>query len=474
MNKLSIRRLEYCLSDLITTAAGWLCFNIMRFYTLPDTSQYHLLSNFLKLSQILLGQLLMPVCMVLLYAVSGSYNRSNTLYKSRLDEVLNTFIVSFIGMLGIFFSVLINDNVPERVTNYELMFMLFICLFIPTATARLFITTRNAKHIRKGEYVMNALAIGAMPQDALKLKRIIDSEPNTGIKLIACVDIDNSAGCSNINGLPVHTDADIASLCKDLDVQALIVMPSMRGLAHTAKIINSLYALNINLFITPDLHSLMTSRPRVSSVTTEPLINITNARISPSTANLKRLGDIVVSAIALILLCPAFFFLSIAVKLDSKGPVFYRQRRIGYHKKPFDIIKFRTMVVNAEDNGPALTVDNDPRVTKIGRVLRKFRIDELPQFWNVLKGEMSLVGPRPEREFFIKQIVERHPAYSLIHQVRPGITSWGMVKYGYASNIDEMIERLPYDLLYIENVSLGVDLKILFHTVKTVLYGRGL
>lgn len=131
------------------------------------------------------------------------------------------------------------------------------------------------------------------------------------------------------------------------------------------------------------------------------------------------------------------------------------------------------MVVDAEAHGPQLATDDDPRATRIGRTLRKYRLDELPQFWNVIKGEMSLVGPRPEREYFVKQIMERHPSYSLIHQVRPGITSWGMVKYGYASNVDQMLERLPYDLLYLENVSLGVDLKILFHTIDTVLNGRG-
>ena len=218
----------------------------------------------------------------------------------------------------------------------------------------------------------------------------------------------------------------------------------------------------------------MTLRPRLTSVTNEPLVDITNANIPAATVNLKRLGDIVVSSVALILLMPVYAVLALSVRLDSPGPVFYRQCRIGYHKRPFDIIKFRTMRTDAEEAGPALSADEDPRITRLGKILRKYRLDELPQFWNVLKGEMSLVGPRPEREFYIRQIMERQPAYSLIHQVRPGITSWGMVKFGYATSVDEMIERLRYDLLYLENVSFGVDLKILFHTVSTVLCGRGL
>ena len=132
------------------------------------------------------------------------------------------------------------------------------------------------------------------------------------------------------------------------------------------------------------------------------------------------------------------------------------------------------MKVDAEANGPTLSTLDDPRITKLGKIMRKYRLDELPQFWNVVKGDMSLVGPRPEREYYIKQIIKIAPYYSLVHQVRPGITSWGMVKFGYASNVDEMISRLKYDLLYIENVSLAVDLKIIFYTINTVFTGKGI
>lgn len=195
--------------------------------------------------------------------------------------------------------------------------------------------------------------------------------------------------------------------------------------------------------------------------------------MSESTRNLKRAGDIVVSALALIVLSPLFLALAIAIKRDSKGPVFYSQERVGLRKKPFRIHKFRTMKTDAEANGPTLSSANDRRITKVGRVLRKYRIDELPQFWNVLKGDMSIIGPRPERDFYIRQIMKQAPYYTLIHQVRPGITSLGMVKHGYASNVDEMIERLQYDLVYLENISLTVDLKIILYTISTVLNGRG-
>ena len=176
-----------------------------------------------------------------------------------------------------------------------------------------------------------------------------------------------------------------------------------------------------------------------------------------------------------LLLMPVYAIVSLLVKLDSKGPVLYSQERVGYHNKPFNIYKFRTMVCNAEQDGvPLLSSDNDPRITRMGRFLRKYRIDELPQFWNVLCGDMSLVGPRPERQFYIDQIISRVPSYAWLRQVRPGITSLGMVKYGYAQNVDQMVERLNYDLIYLENMSLLNDFKIMVYTIKIVFTGRGM
>lgn len=165
--------------------------------------------------------------------------------------------------------------------------------------------------------------------------------------------------------------------------------------------------------------------------------------------------------------------LALLVRLSSPGPIIFRQERIGKGGRPFTIYKFRTMYTDAERNGPALSREGDPRITPIGRWLRKTRLDELPQFWNVLKGDMSLVGPRPERQFFISQIVQKAPEYKQLLKVRPGITSLGMVKYGYASSVEEMIDRMHYDLIYLANRSFLLDLKILLYTVLRVLQARG-
>lgn len=219
--------------------------------------------------------------------------------------------------------------------------------------------------------------------------------------------------------------------------------------------------------------NFMTSSIKLKDIYGFPLVDLTHSSMSESEKNIKRSIDVIASFITLLVLSPLFLFLAIRVKTDSKGPIFYRQERIGLKERPFQIIKFRTMHTDAEEDGPQLSSDDDPRVTKAGRTMRKYRLDELPQFWNVLKGEMSIVGPRPERKYFINQIIKQAPYYTLLYQARPGITSWGMVKYGYASRIDEMVERSKYDLLYISNMSVLVDFKIMLYTVLTIMEGKG-
>ena len=274
--------------------------------------------------------------------------------------------------------------------------------------------------------------------------------------------------------LPVYHISEIADVCARENVKNLIVVPHRHGVKATLELVNMLLPLDMPIYISPDLYQLLTTRVRMSNIVGEPLVDISRTDMSQSTLNLKRVSDVIVSLLTLIIISPLLLAIAVAVKCSSKGPVIYKQRRIGYHKKPFNIYKFRSMKVDAEASGPALSSLNDPRITQLGRFLRKYRLDELPQFWNVVKGDMSLVGPRPEREYYIKQILTRAPYYTLIHQVRPGITSWGMVKYGYASDVDGMVERLRYDLLYIENVSMLVDLKIMFYTVQTVFTGKGI
>jgi exopolysaccharide biosynthesis polyprenyl glycosylphosphotransferase len=218
---------------------------------------------------------------------------------------------------------------------------------------------------------------------------------------------------------------------------------------------------------------MLTGAAMIVELDKQPMIRITEHKMSDAALCIKRAFDIILSLIMLILLLPVYIFLAIAIKLTSTGTVFYKQERIGLHGIPFNIIKFRTMAQNAEGDTPQLTLANDPRITPIGKWMRKYRIDELPQFWNILRGDMSIVGPRPERRYFINQIEEKAPYYCMIYKIRPGLTSWGPIKVGYTDTLNKMIQRLNYDIVYIENMSISLDIKIMFHTIAIIFNGKG-
>lgn len=471
------QRIRYVVGDLLATSLAWFVFNIIRYtqivipqgMTIPSFSAYY------SINPVIQGQIFFPLMMMGLYYLSGYYNRP--LFRSRLDELLTTISTAIIGSIIIFFLALVNDPIPDRASNIELVAILFALLFSIVYLVRLSITAYGLKKINRGKLTRPMVVIG-VNNDARRLRHRMESTPGRGHKVVAFV---NPGGLSaetqkeTFDGLPVLSIDELASSKETLGLVALLIPEGISAgkTADFSEVLNRLFPLEIPILVSPSSMQPASHLQNLRDIAGEPLINICSARMSDSTQNLKRVGDILVSSAALVLLSPLFAIFAILIKRDSKGPVFYQQERIGYHKKPFRIIKFRTMVADAEPAGPRLSSEGDSRITRLGRFMRKYRLDELPQFVNVLKGEMSLVGPRPEREFFIRQILKKAPYYSLLHQVRPGITSWGMVKHGYASTVDEMVERARFDLIYLENISLMVDLKILLHTVNTVIKGRG-
>ena len=459
------------IGDLLSTNIAWLLFNLFRYRWVDNASFFNSLTSFLTSENVIVGQIIIPLLMLGLYYLSGYYN--NVFLKSRLQEFVTTSTTAFIGMVVIFFTALFNDVNAESALTYELMFVLYLMLFVVVYIVRYSITRVATHKIHRREWVFNTLIIGTSNTAEQMEKRLREMKKSMGFNIIGYVETTEGAFHRPLN-LPVYSLNEIADVCERENVKNIIVIQHRHGIKATMSLVSNLLSLNLPIYISPDLYQLLTSKVRVSNIVGEPLVDISKTEMSQCMLNMKRVSDIVISSFTLLIISPLLLAVAIAVKCSSKGPIFYKQSRIGYHKRPFNIYKFRSMYIDAEISGPALSTLNDPRITSVGRFLRKYRLDELPNFWNVLRGDMSLVGPRPEREYYIKQIMAKAPYYTLIHQVRPGITSWGMVKYGYASDVDGMVERLRYDLLYIENVSLLVDLKILFYTVQTVFTGKGI
>ena len=416
---------------------------------------------------VLSGQIVIPFFWLVLYYFSGYYNKP--FGKSRLTELFSTFITVLIGTIFVFFTLLL-DDIPRSIDiYYKLFFGMFGLQFFLTYIPRLLITQNGVRKIKNREWAMNVLIVGA----GEKAVRIAHDLYRLGYDICGFVAEDEKTPVKADRKQVVGTVADIPLLMGKVNVDEIVLAVESKNNKALMGILYSLYRYKRPIKVLADRFDML-SKIRLRTIRGIPLVDVTDNNFSPAEQNIKLFLDKACSAVALLLLSPLFVYIAWRVKKDSPGPVFFRQERIGYLGQPFLMYKFRSMYVDAEENGPALSSEDDPRVTPFGRIMRKYRLDELPQFWNVLKGDMSMVGPRPERKYFIDEIVKTAPYYYLLHNVRPGITSLGMVKYGYAANVDKMVERMEYDILYYENMSLTLDLTILIYTVKTVITGKGI
>lgn len=458
---------KYIVSDFVSAAVVWFLFNWLRFEEMAMYEVATSFTNYLTYIQVLKGQLFVPFFWLILYYFSGYYNKP--LGKSRLTELFSTFVTVLIGVVFIFFVVVLNDLPRSFHIYYELFFALLGLQFFMTYIPRLIITQSGLRKIKSQEWAMNVLIIGAGARAA----RIAGDLYRLGFHISGFIPEDEVTPLSVKKEEVVGTLSDLASVIADKNIDELVLAAETDDNKKQLTILYSLYYYGLPIKVLADKLSML-SQVKIKTIRGIPLVNVTENNLSAVEKNIKYVMDKVLSALVLVLLSPMYLYIAWRVKKDSPGPVFFRQERIGYMGKPFYIYKFRTMYTDAEDKGPLLASEKDKRITPFGHVLRKYRLDEFPQFWNVLKGDMSIVGPRPERKFFIDQIVKKAPYYYLLHNVRPGITSLGMVKYGYANDVDKMIERLKYDVLYYENMSLVLDITILIFTVRTVFTGKGI
>tara|TARA_B100000768_G_C11281301_1_gene378783 strand:+ start:2299 stop:3711 length:1413 start_codon:yes stop_codon:yes gene_type:complete len=460
----------YVVSDWLSGAMSWTVLYVFRKVVFEETTAIEWSDAFAD-SQYLLGLAIVPVFWLILHGIAGMFARP--LKRHRILEVGQVTWTTALGVLVLFFGLLLDDNIKSYRQYYASLSALTACHLTLTLLGRFIITTRTVKKIHSGQWSFPTLVIGGNERAVRMYEEISGLHKNSGYRFIGFIQVNGvdtalDSYMPNLGGVP-----QIQQVIKDHGIEEVIIAIGGDDRNNLESILNGLEGTPVEIRIIPDIYDILSGSVRMTSIYGAPLIEIDRQIMPQWQRSIKRMLDWSVSIFALIVLSPVFAMIGILIKATSEGPVFYLQERIGRHGKPFKIIKFRSMYVNAEVHGPQLSKDNDPRITPVGKFLRKSRLDEFPQFLNVLLGDMSLVGPRPERAHFIAQIMARAPHYHHLQKVHPGITSWGQVKYGYAQNVDEMIQRLRFDLIYIENMSIALDIKILLYTVLTVLRGRG-
>jgi exopolysaccharide biosynthesis polyprenyl glycosylphosphotransferase len=461
----ALEKILILLTDFLTINIAWVLF----YYFRVESGMFELFTE----PALLLSMVAVYVYWLLIFIFVGMYR--TWFAASRFDEMALLFKATFVGIFILFFLILYDDATHNVVsTNRFLILIYWMFLLTFVGSGRIFLRSIQRRLLINGIGRKNALIVG-YNNKAFEMHNTLDSFKGLGLDVKAYVAVKRENIGKEHNGIKViDTVHNIKKVIGTNKYSVIILALDKNEGDIMLEVVAACDNKNISIKIIPDLYEIISGQARTSQLYGFPLIDIMPQLMPEWEKKLKRLMDIVISILLLIISSPIVLITAIAIKLDSKGPVFYKQERAGLNGKVFRIIKFRSMRTDAEKNsGPVWSTKNDPRITRVGKFIRKVRIDEIPQMLNVLKGEMSLVGPRPERPFFVEQLSKVIPFYKRRLKVRPGVTGWAQVKHKYDENVEDVKEKLRYDLFYIENMSLSNDLKILFRTVFVVLFGQG-
>ena len=460
-----VERILILLIDFVTVNLAWMLFFLIR----VESGWFDIITE----PEFFIPMFAIYIYWILIFTFVGMYR--TWFAASRFDELSTLFKASFVGIFILFFLILFDDySHGESSTNRFFIFVYWGVLLTSVGLGRLFIRSFQRRLLVNGIGRRNALIIGYNPK-AHNVHDSIIKYSALGLDIVAYVAVKKKNIGKEYKEIKVVANVDnLENIIDEYDIKNIIIALEKHEDDVMMNVLSKCEGKNVSLKIVPDLYDIISGQARTSQIYGFPLIDIMPELMPEWEKKVKRIMDFVVSLIILLVAFPVVFITAIAIKLDSKGPIFYKQERMGQKGKIFKILKFRSMVQDAEKvSGPVWSTKDDPRITSVGRIVRKLRIDEIPQMYNIFKGDMSLVGPRPERPYFVEKLSTEIPLYRRRLKVRPGLTGWAQVKHKYDESIEDVKVKLRYDLFYIENMSLRMDLNILFRTVFVVLFGKG-